>query len=164
MKSPQNFELASVCTCIPIMISDPANSRKACLIPLAMLVARRTCVCIFTSLALACCSNRSSSCKPRSLFVAALLSSYTTLSATSPRFSFWLRTIMANSSNCGAISGYLTHSRIFSSSRWLLLADSCWLLAFSTICRAAWEVISVLIMQVTSIIITTPFRISSLTR
>ena len=163
MKSPQNLGFISVWTCIPMIISDALNSRNACLMPLAIFVARRTCVCILTSTDVARCCKVSSSRRPCSRCFAALLSSYTTLSATNSRFSCWLRTMMANSNSWGAISGYLTQSSIFSSSSCWDLAVSCSLLE-RIICWAAFSVIMVEMMQVMSIMMTTPFSISLFTR
>ena len=60
------------------------------------------------------------------------------------------------------MSGYFTHSRIFSCSCWPS-AVGCSRLAM-TICWAACSVMSVEMMQVIRIMMTTPFSISSLTR
>ena len=161
MNSPQNLGLMSVCTCIPMMISEQANSRKACLMPLAMFVARRTWVCILTSEALACfcsCSNRR---KPCSREVLLRIPSYTTLRATSSLFKRWLRMVVARVSSCGAISGYFTQTSIRSSSSPMEMSLRRWVFSWMMICWEACSVISVLITQVKRIIITTPLSMIS---
>ena len=131
--------------------------------PLAILAAIRTCVCVSTSVAAAYLDTWSSSRCPFSWFARMFSSSYTKLSAMIPRLSFGLRIMIASATRLLAYSGYFTGTRILSSSLSNISLPG---IFFSLRIKvlAAPSVITDEMIQVIKIMITTALRISSVMR